>query len=79
MCFSTTNKLIVDEMKKNKINIRDERYLYSSEWYVGAEYPDKVYIYSFNSIESLNFNSISYKISLFCSATEIILLFLFIY
>ena len=37
-------KLMVDEMQKNKISVKDSRYLYSSDWYVGAEYPDRVYI-----------------------------------
>lgn len=43
-------KLIVDGIKKN--SIKDDRYLYSSEWYVGAEYPDKIYIYKEEKVPS---------------------------
>lgn len=37
-------KTMIDDMKEFSRSIEDERYLYSSEWYVSAEYPDKVFI-----------------------------------
>lgn len=37
-------KTMVDNMTEFSSSIEDERYLYSSEWYVNADYPDKIFI-----------------------------------
>lgn len=37
-------KIMIDDMNEFSCSIKDERYLYSSEWYVGADNPSNIYI-----------------------------------